>query len=185
MNDDPCGGSRQRARQRGRERKERVLHTRISDDLAEDLRKMAEDLRVPVSNIVRTVLEDAFSVVERVTDNVGELIEEVVDEAEAASARLRRRHGRRRHGRRVHRSSDPGFASDEVDELEREPARAASRPEVLGWQPLVLARDRRCTDCGSELARGGQAYAAVTQVGVGSAILCAACLGAKRAPDAE
>jgi len=69
-----------------RERKERVLHTRISQQLAEDIGRMAEDLRVPVSNLVRNVLEEVFSVVETVTDNVGELIEDVMDEA----GRLRR-----------------------------------------------------------------------------------------------
>jgi hypothetical protein len=169
--DPSCGEASRRSRERRarRARKERVLHTRISDDLAEDLRKMAEDLRVPVSNIVRTVLEDAFSVVEKVTDNVGELIEEVVDEAEAASDRLRRRHGhRRRHGRRAYRA--------------RYRDRSA-RPEVLGWQPLVLARDQRCADCGSELARGAQAHAALTQSGVGSTFLCDGCLTAKSASD--
>ena len=50
-------------RHRRRHRKERVLHTRISEDLADDIREIAEELRVPVSNIVRNVLEEAFSVV--------------------------------------------------------------------------------------------------------------------------
>jgi hypothetical protein len=44
-----------------RERKERVLHTRISQQLAEDIGRMAEDLRVPVSNLVRNVLEATTS----------------------------------------------------------------------------------------------------------------------------
>jgi len=70
-----------------RERKERVLHTRISRQLADDIGRMAEDLRVPVSNLVRNVLEEVFTVVESVTDNVGELIEDVMDEA----GRVRRR----------------------------------------------------------------------------------------------
>jgi hypothetical protein len=183
-NTHSCGGDSRRTRAR----KERVLHTRISDDLAEDLRKMAEDLRVPVSNIVRTVLEDAFSVVEKVTDNVGELIEEVVDEAEAASARLRRRHRhRRRHGRRPYRDAYRADAYRELegDEEDSEPVREASEPEVLGWQPLVLAGDRRCSDCGSALARGAQAHAAVTQNGIGNSILCQDCLSARSAAPSQ
>ncbi len=64
-----------------RERKQRVLHTRISQQLAEDIGRMAEDLRVPVSNLVRNVLEEVFSVVEKVTENVGDVIEGVLDEA--------------------------------------------------------------------------------------------------------
>ena len=58
---------RDESREDRRGRKERILHTRISEDLAEDLRRVAEDLRVPVLNLVRNVLEEAFSVVETVT----------------------------------------------------------------------------------------------------------------------
>ncbi|MEN8181118.1 MAG: hypothetical protein ABFS46_01135, partial [Myxococcota bacterium] len=53
---------RRRAREERRRhgRKERVLHTRVSDRLADDIREVADELRVPVSNLVRNVLEDAF-----------------------------------------------------------------------------------------------------------------------------
>ena len=59
-----------------------ALHTRISEGLEDDLRKAAEELRVPVSNLVRNVLEEAVTVVEAVSDEFGELIEDVVDSAE-------------------------------------------------------------------------------------------------------
>ncbi len=58
------------------------MHTRISDDLDEALRSAAEDLRVPVSNLVRNLLEDAFDVVESVTESIGELVNDVVSEAQ-------------------------------------------------------------------------------------------------------
>lgn len=100
-----------------RTRKERVLHTRVSERLAEDIRRVADDLRVPVSNLVRNVLEDAFDVVETVTGDVGSLLEDVLDEAEGASRRLqhararrrqRSRRGNARRGRRAPESrSDP------------------------------------------------------------------------------
>jgi hypothetical protein len=133
-----------------RERKQRVLHTRISQQLAEDIGRMAEDLRVPVSNLVRNVLEEVFSVVERVTDNVGELIEDVMDEAG---------HARRRAA----------------------PAPRQEPPEVVGWQPLILARAGSCADCAAPLARGEQAYVGVTHSGSSSHTLCADCLNARRA----
>ncbi len=76
------------------DRKERVLHTRVSERLAEDIRRAAGDLRVPVSNLVRNVLEDAFSVVRAVTGEVGVLIEDVVVEADRAREQLTH-HGRR------------------------------------------------------------------------------------------
>ena len=143
----PEAGDSERPR---RERKQRVLHTRISQQLAEDIGRMAEDLRVPVSNLVRNVLEEVFSVVETVTDNVGELIEGVMDEA----GRSRRRPA---------------------------PAPRPDPPDVLGWQPLILAREGSCADCAAPLARGEQAYVGVTAAGPSSHTLCADCLNARRA----
>ena len=81
--DEPGGADWERVReaawrvgQRVR-RHERVLHTRISQELAGELRRAADDLRVPVSNLVRNVLEEAFGAVERVSDEVGGFLEEV------------------------------------------------------------------------------------------------------------
>jgi hypothetical protein len=153
-----------------RGRKERILHTRISEDLADDLRRVAEDLRVPVSNLVRNVLEEAFSVVEAVTDNVGELIEDVMDEAEAVRDRIRVRQRRRSAGA----SRGPA------------PAREAEAPEraglgeddVIGWQALLLAGPQRCERCETLLGRGDPAYASVTPKGVGSRWRCEDCLRA-------
>ena len=82
-------------------RKERVLHTRISEQLSDDIRRLAEDLRVPTSNLVRNVLEEVFAVVESVSDDVGDLFEDVLEEAESARSieSGRRRRHRSRHSR--------------------------------------------------------------------------------------
>ena len=155
-------GDRQR-----RERKERVLHTRISDDLAEDIRRVADDLRVPVSNLVRNVLEEAFSVVETVTDNVGDLIEDVVEEAERARARMRRRRTR------------PERREPPQTQEAAEPARAEFG-EVLGWQPLILNRHQACADCGEPLERGERAYLGISATGPSPHFLCPDCADARR-----
>ena len=156
-----------RAWSRHRARKERVLHTRISDDLAADIRRVADDLRVPVSNVVRNVLEEAFSFVEYVSDNFGELIDEVVDEAEAARDRIRSR-------RRAGRSARPRPRRQEAPQTQP----SNDFDDVLGWQPLVLNRQRRCDQCDALLARGAQAFAGVTQAGIGGTTLCSACVEA-------
>jgi len=70
------------------------LHTRISEQLAEDIRRVAEDLRVPVSNLVRNVLEETFSVVESVTDNLGTWLEDVATEVGQARSSPRQRQRR-------------------------------------------------------------------------------------------
>jgi len=168
--EDETGGSksgRWGADRGERRRKERILHTRISEDLAEDLRRVAEDLRVPVSNLVRNVLEEAFSVVETVTDNVGDLIEEVMDEAEAVRERIRSRQ-RRRH--REFRS-----AAERAPQGEPAEPLPAREDEVIGWQRLVLARPQRCARCGTLIGRGDSAHASVTPKGVGEAWRCEDC----------
>ena len=45
-------------------RKERVLHTRIPAVLEQELKSLAGNLRVPVSNLVRTILQDALEAAE-------------------------------------------------------------------------------------------------------------------------
>lgn len=73
-----------------------MLHTRISEQLSDDIRRLADDLRVPTSNLVRNVLEEVFTMVESVSEDVGELFEDVLDEAQEARERVRRRADRQR-----------------------------------------------------------------------------------------
>jgi hypothetical protein len=188
---------------RGQERKERVLHTRISEQLAEDLRRAAEEMRVPVSNLVRNVLEEAFTAVETVTDNMGEWIEEVIGEADRARERLRRhaaerhrsaRHAGRRHRRRHEHGlwtrregaepEEPAAAAEPASEAESEalaaePGAAAdvpSFPDVLGWQLLVLNAPRTCAADGRPLARGERAFVGLTARGASQTFLCGDCV---------
>jgi hypothetical protein len=70
---------------KGRTRKERVIHTRVPALLEEELKRFAEDLRVPVSNLIRTILEDALAA----ADQAGERVERGL---RAGAARLA--HGR-------------------------------------------------------------------------------------------
>lgn len=175
---------RQRAREEWRaSRKERVLHTRISDRLAGDIRMVADELRVPVSNLVRNVLEDVFSVVEVVSDNVGDLVEEVVDEADRVAQGLARR--TRSAAREVrefdaerHRdAADPDSEPDPQDRDAAPPARPdlPEFPDVLGWQPLVLNATQTCACCGRGLVRGDRAFLGLTAGGPGTKYLCRYC----------
>src|SRR5271166_3750848 len=50
-------------------KKERVLHTRVPAVLERELKRFADNLRVPVSNLVRTILEDAVSVADAATES--------------------------------------------------------------------------------------------------------------------
>ena len=162
-----CGPSEPR---RPGGRKERVLHTRISEQLAGDIRRMAEDLRVPVSNLVRNVLEEAFAVVETMSDNVGDLVEEVVEGAERARDRIRARRRRQRGGARA------AATEESADEQSQAPA----YPDVIGWQPLIFNQPRHCSDCGVGIEVGERAFAGLSAAGLSPHVLCGECMEARR-----
>ena len=168
------------------------MHTRISEQLSDDIRRLAEDLRVPASNLVRNVLEEVFTVVESVSDDVGDLFENVVEEADSARERVRRRadsYGRRRRGGRSRGRPSTDDIEDEMrqDEAaeadggeaeEREQTRTERPgfPEVVGWQPLVLNRDEACAGCGLALKRGERAFLGLTEQGLSRITLCDDCV---------
>ncbi len=54
----------------GDEKKEKVIHTRIPAALEEQIKRAAEALRVPVSNLVRNMLEDAIDMGRQVRDSL-------------------------------------------------------------------------------------------------------------------
>ncbi len=123
---DSCHSAR-RNRHGHRGRKERVLHTRISEQLSEDIRNFAEDLRVPASNLVRNVLEEVFTVVDGVSDDVGNLFDDLIEEAEgvrervrneASTSRTRRHRGSSRRRSRSRRGGDDARDSDQGVEAE-------------------------------------------------------------------
>jgi hypothetical protein len=151
-----------------RHRKERVLHTRISEQLASDIRQMAEDLRVPVSNLVRNVLEETFSAVENAADGMGDLLEDVIEQAERASDRIHHFQSRRRERetREAHRR-EPTQGPEEFEDIE-------------AWQPVILNAPRRCDGDGREIRRGEQAFVGLTASGLSDTYLCAPCVEARR-----
>ncbi|MEE2673236.1 MAG: hypothetical protein VX466_05535 [Myxococcota bacterium] len=171
---------------RRRARKERVLHTRISEQLSDDIRQLAEDLRVPTSNLVRNVLEEVFTVVENVSDDVGGIFDDVLEEADAARERIRRRHRgstrRRQHARRTNWAEAAEAEIREDEKTEQKPSPPESRreppefPDVIGWQPLVLNQAGECADCARSLRRGSRAFVGVTEKGLSRNTLCRDCL---------
>lgn len=135
---------------------------------------MAEDLRVPVSNLVRNVLEEAFSVVEAVSENVGDLIDDVVDEAERTRDRIRHRRRNAHHRERRRSRSDSERGDVKGAAVGREPF-----PQVVGWQPLILNQPKACADCEEPIERGERSFAGVTATGLGEVYLCRDCMDAR------
>lgn len=128
-------------------RKERVLHTRVPAVLEVELKRLAEHLRVPVSNVVRAILEDAVDAADVVSRRVEGDIRGWAEKLAAERSRLRS--GVQIDGARV----------------AKEPLAAAALDDVLGYQPLILATSATCAVCGRELVRGAEAFLGIRDAG--------------------
>ena len=113
-------------------KKERVLHTRVPAVLERELKRLAESARMPVSNLVRAILEDALEVADRASGRVEEQLRHAVDRVSKERESIRER-------------------VRKLDPLER----------VAAYQPVVLANPATCARCSRELASGEDARLAV------------------------
>ncbi len=134
-------------------RKERVLHTRVPAVLDSELKRLAKNLRTPVSNVVRVILEDALRVADRATGQVESRLRQAATVVHDERVQLRERM----------RSLDP---------LE----------DVLGFQPLVVAQPTSCAGCARAIARGEAAFLGVTTDPTRRLIACAGCVPAPPSP---
>ena len=114
-------------------RKERVLHTRVPAVLELELKRLADSTRMPVSNLVRAILEDALEVADLASGRVEEQLRgaaaRVAKERDVIRERVRK-----------------------LDPLER----------VAAWQPVHLAAATDCARCNRALNSGDEARLAVT-----------------------
>jgi len=159
-----------------------VLHTRISEELSDDIRRLADDMRVPVSNLVRNVLEEVFTAVEQVSGDVGDFFDEVLDEAEGVRDRIHQRR-RRRESAPPAPSADPEreFQRDEnVEAREGETLRKAGAggpdlSRILGWQPVIANRASQCTACRAAIEPGDHAFIGLEDSGHSRDLYCEGC----------
>jgi hypothetical protein len=145
------------ARRGGREEapKERVLHTRVPAVLEQELKRLAQSLRVPVSNVVRAILEDALDAV----DTVGERAEGGILGFAERLARQRDELHRRVRGEADEAAPEPAVASEPPVECPAE--RSPLLDGVYAYQPLILANEGACTVCGRRLPAGTPAHRAL------------------------
>jgi ATP-dependent Lon protease len=113
-------------------KKERVLHTRVPAVLERELKRLAESLRVPVSNLVRAVLEDAVDVADKAGENVESRLKRFAKNLEDERDRLKRR-------------------------VQRDPI-----ADVFAFQPVKLAVAASCAKCEKKLDRGTTANLGLT-----------------------
>jgi len=141
--------------------KERVLHTRVPAVLERELKHLAESWRIPVSTVVRTILEDAVDTFDSAREVAGEELREVAKRVRGK----KRAWSRPSSGGAKERDPD-GAASDT----------SAPLAGVIGFQPLLVAEARTCSLCGGAIERGSQAYLAVRDGAGPSVVVDPSCL---------
>ncbi len=109
-------------------KKERVIHTRVPAVLERELKRFAENLRIPVSNLVRTILEDAVSVADAAGDKVEERLKSAARQLEHERERLKKR-----------------VVADPL-------------AGVFAFQDVTLAQPADCARCGTPLRAGARAH---------------------------
>lgn len=154
-------------------RKERVLHTRVPAVLEQELKRLAQSWRVPVSNVVRAILEDAVAAVDVVGRRAEGNLHHVVDRLTEQRERLKTITHAEQEAER-----SPGASSAPQSESES-PNQAADLLEgLIGFQALRLATTATCSKCGRGIRAGEEAYLGVRE-GAGPRVLIGAeCLPA-------
>jgi hypothetical protein len=129
-------------------KKERVLHTRVPAVLEHELKRFADNLRIPVSNLVRAILEDALNVADLAGTGIEERLKSAAKTLEHERERLKQR-------------------------VKPDPLAG-----VVAFQPITLAQPAACAKCRKALARGGQAHLGVTDGSYRgpNLIVCQSCL---------
>ncbi len=129
-------------------KKERVLHTRVPAVLERELKRFADNLRVPVSNLVRAILEDALTVADAAGTSVEERLKSAARTIEVERERLKKR---------VHHDPVAG---------------------IFAFQDVTLAQPATCAKCDRELPRGTRAHLGMSEGPKRgpNVIVCDACL---------
>ena len=122
----------------GETRKQRVIHTRVPAVLEQELKRLAENIRVPVSNLVRTILEDAVEMADRAGRGVEEELHKAASHLGNKRERILQRKAKADHERKK------------------------SLEGVIGFQPMTLASDASCARCDTIIEGGDDAHLGVS-----------------------
>jgi hypothetical protein len=134
--------------------------------LEDELKRLATNLKMPVSNVVRAILEDAIEAVEvvgvRAEDELKGFVTKLSEQREAI------RQGASQAGRKKSEERPRDAERREVEPVAVEPTcpeADASLDDVIGFQRLTLRTDSPCTVCGRVLPRGTEACRGVRDDG--------------------
>jgi hypothetical protein len=150
-----------------RQRKDRLIQTRVPQNLESTLKDEARRRRLSVSHLIRNVLEDTFNLVDNVVTEVDRVVTDSVEMAQTFKRDAARLAATAR-GETSHRQTPSSIPPNEVvvsAEAVEEPEEEAPEADddhplkhVYGFQELVLNRQAECAKCACVIARGTRAY---------------------------
>lgn len=165
-NDDistPTGPSPYSPRVSDRERKDRLIQTRVPESLESALKEEATRRRLPVSQLVRNILEDTLQIVGDVVDGVDAIVQDSI----ALGRNVGHTVARARSSTAPAPASEPAPPAPAADDL----------ADVFAWNEVVLHRAAVCSHCGEALAAGSSAFAGMRDdPSRGRAWLCGVCV---------
>ncbi|RMD78455.1 MAG: hypothetical protein D6809_05795 [Gammaproteobacteria bacterium] len=141
--------ARDRAVSMAMKRKEEYLGARVPRELKEKVARRAKELGIPISILIRNVLEGAFG---EAGSGMGPGMTASSPATVAAAA--------------------PLGAGEAAEPAGPDGGRF---PSVLGWEEIRLNRRVSCAGCGRELQPGEQATLGIGLPGEGHVILCPSC----------
>jgi hypothetical protein len=165
-----------------RARKEKVLHTRIPASLEEEIKQLADALAIPVSNLVRNILQDTVCMVGTVANRVGGLVTGVRDDARTLSDHVvadRDNLRRKWADYQARQTRAQGEAAPRPGAEAARPTAPATLPAldgIFGWQPFTLNIETKCALCARELSRGAEAFLGLGDDPRRRIFMCPGCL---------
>jgi len=161
---------RGRRRKRKAQRKDRLIQTRVPEDLESALKAEAHRRRLTVSHLIRNMLEDTFDLVDGVVEDVDQLVGDSMDLAFQVGEDAQKI------AKIAKRSADRFRAKREPAEVEIAPV---SLDHVLAWNEVLLNHDAVCARCQAPLAKGSSSFLGLSQdPSKPPAWLCPACASA-------
>jgi len=178
--------SRARSRTRRGPRKDRLIQTRVAQELEKALKSEADRRRLSVSHLIRNVLEDTFDLVDTVVRDVDNIVADSVELADQVRRDAENiAFGSRERVRKAAAERDAGDEGDEESDEEPgetdapEPAAEGSDPtaDIDAWNAVTVNRPADCARCDKTLARGDSAHLGISATAGGPKVwLCQNCL---------
>lgn len=134
---------------RRHKKKDKVIHTRISNSLEKEIKKEASSLGVSVSNLVRNCLSNAFGLVEDIVSDSSNIVRSTIGPANRIQLQ---------------------------DRFENAAPQSNSQGLILGWQDAILNMNAICTKCNEILPKGTNAAISITDGNSNKTIICLTCL---------